>query len=44
MKKYIILGLTLLMAFPFSAVAQDEEPGQDQLEALARRLKPKQKQ
>ena len=46
MKKYIILGLTLLMAFPFSAVAQDEESesGQDQLEALARRLKPKQKQ
>ena len=34
------------MAFPFSAVAQDEESesGQDQLEALARRLKPKQKQ
>ena len=44
MKKYIILGLTLLMAFPFSAVAQDEESRQDQLEALARRLMPKQKQ
>ena len=44
MKKYIILGLTLLMAFPFSAVAQDEESGQDQLETLARRLMPKQKQ
>ena len=44
MKKYIILGLTLLMAFPFSAVAQDEESGQDQLETLARKLMPKQKQ
>ena len=46
MKKYIILGLTLLMAFPFSAVAQDDDPEseQDQLETLARKLKPKQKQ
>ena len=44
MKKYIILGLTLLMAFPFSAVAQDEESGQDQLETLARKLMTKQKQ
>ena len=26
MKKYIILGLTLLMAFPFSAVARDLGP------------------
>ena len=32
------------MAFPFSAVAQDEESGQDQLETLARKLMPKQKQ
>ena len=45
MKKYIILGLTLLMAFPFSAVAQDEESEEmDQLETLARKLQPKQKQ
>ena len=45
MKKYIILGLTLLMAFPLSIAAQDEdtESGEDLIETLARKLKPKHK-
>ena len=46
MKKYIIIALTLLMGLPVSVVAQDEETetGEDAIETLARRLKPKQKQ
>ena len=45
MKKYIILGLTLLMAFPLSIAAQDEDTeSEDIIETLARKLKPKYKQ
>ena len=45
MKKYIIFGLTLLMAFPLSVVAQDEDTEEESLiETLARKLTPKQKQ
>ncbi len=45
MKKYIILGLTLLMAFPLSIAAQDEDTDtEDFIETLARKLKPKHKQ
>ena len=45
MKKYIILGLTLLMAFPLSITAQDEDTeSEDIIETLARKLKPKHKQ
>ena len=46
MKKYIIFGLTLLMAFPLSVMAQDEDTDQEEdlIETLARKLTPKQKQ
>ena len=45
MKKYIIFGLTLLMAFPLSVVAQDDDTeGEDLIETIARKLTPKQKQ
>ena len=46
MKKYILFGLTLLMAFPLSVVAQDEDTDQEEdlIETLARKLTPKQKQ
>ena len=45
MKKYILFGLTLLMAFPICLSAQDKEESEDALDALAERLKaPKQKQ
>ena len=40
MKKYILFGLTLLMAFPLSVVAQDEDTDQEEdlIETLARIL------
>ena len=42
MKKYIIFGLTLLMAFPLSVVAQDDDTeGEDLIETIARKLTPK---
>ena len=45
MKKYILFGLTLLMAFPLSVVAQDDDTEEEDLiETLARKLTPKQKQ
>ena len=45
MKKYILFGLTLLMAFPLSVVAQDDDTeGEDLIETIARKLTPKQKQ
>ena len=45
MKKYIIFGLTLLMAFPLSVVAQDDDTeGEDLIETIARKLTPKHKQ
>ena len=45
MKKYILFGLTLLMAFPLSVVAQDDDTeGEDLIETLARKLTPKHKQ
>ena len=44
MKKYILFGLTLLMAFPLSVVAQDDDTEEDLIETIARKLTPKQKQ
>ena len=46
MKRYILFGLTLLMAFPLCVVAQDEDTDQEEdlIETLARKLTPKQKQ
>ena len=45
MKKYILFGLTLLMAFPLSVVAQDDDiEEEDLIETIARKLTPKQKQ
>ena len=47
MKKYFIIGLTVLMAFPLSIAAQNEDATyeeEDGIEALARKLTPKQKQ
>ena len=45
MKKYILFGLTLLMAFPLSVVAQDDDTEEEDLiETIARKLTPKQKQ
>ena len=43
MKKYILFGLTLLMAFPVSLAAQDEDTDDEQVTA-ARAKAPKQKQ
>ena len=38
MKKYIIFGLTLLMAFPLSVVAQDDDTEEEDLiETIARK-------
>jgi TonB-linked SusC/RagA family outer membrane protein len=45
MKKYIIFGLSLLMAFPLSVVAQDDDTeGEELIETIARKLTPKHKQ
>ena len=46
MKRFIIFGLTMLMAFPLSIAAQNEDAteGEDALSTLARKLNPKQKQ
>ena len=46
MKKLIIFGLTMLMAFPLSITAQNEDETQeeDAISVLARKLKPKHKQ
>ena len=43
MKRYILFGLTLLMAFPVSVMAQDDDTD-DEVEAKARVIKKKQKQ
>ena len=43
MKRYILFGLTLLMAFPLSVVAQDEETD-DEDEVVVRKATPKHKQ
>ena len=43
MKRYILFGLTLLMAFPVSVMAQDDDTD-DEVEAQARVIKKKQKQ
>ena len=38
MKKYILFGLTLLMAFPLSVVAQDDDTEEEDLiETIARK-------
>ena len=46
MKKYILFGLTLLMAFPVSLAAQEEDAtgNEDVISILARKLQPKHKQ
>ena len=46
MKKYILFGLTLLMAFPVSIAAQNEDATEDEdvISVLARKLQPKHKQ
>lgn len=46
MKKLIIFGLTMLMAFPLSITAQNEDETQeeDAISVFARKLKPKHKQ
>ena len=46
MKKYILFGLTLLMAFPVSLAAQEEDATEndDVISILARKLQPKHKQ
>ena len=43
MKRYILFGLTLLMAFPISVSAQDDDT-EDEAEAAVRAIAPKQKQ
>ena len=44
MKKYILFGLTLLMAFPLSVMAQDDDEDDVEVETSARTFKVKQKQ
>jgi len=46
MKKLIIFGLTMLMVFPLSIAAQNEDANQEEdvVSVLARKLKPKHKQ
>ena len=45
MKRYILFGLTMLMAFPLSLSAQDEDfDDEEQEEAVVRKAAPKQKQ
>ncbi len=44
MKKYILFGLTLLMAFPVCVSAQDDDTEEDEVEAIVRAIKKKQKQ
>ncbi len=44
MKRYILFGLTLLMAFPLSVVAQDDEDMDEETEATVRKITPKKKQ
>ena len=43
MKRYILFGLTLLMAFPISVSAQDDDT-EDEVETSVRAIAPKQKQ
>ena len=43
MKRYILFGLTLLMAFPISVFAQDDDT-EDEVEASVRTIAPKKKQ
>ena len=44
MKRYILFGLSLLMAFPMVAVAQDDDTDDEQEVATVRTFTPKQKQ
>ena len=44
MKRYILFGLTLLMAFPLSIQAQDDDEDMEEVETSARTFKVKQKQ
>ena len=44
MKRYILFGLTLLMAFPVCVSAQDDDTEEDEVETIVRVLKKKQKQ
>ena len=44
MKRYILFGLTLLMAFPVCVSAQDDDTEEDEVETVVRVLKKKQKQ
>ena len=44
MKRYILFGLTLLMAFPVCVSAQDDDTEEDEVEAIVRAIKKKQKQ
>lgn len=43
MKRYILFGLTLLMAFPVCVMAQDDDT-EDEAEAAVRVVKKQQKQ
>ena len=44
MKKYILFGLSLLMAFPVCVSAQDDDTEEEEVEAVVRVIKKKQKQ
>ena len=44
MKRYILFGLTLLMALPVSVMAQDDDTEEEEVETSARVIKKKQKQ
>ena len=43
MKRYILFGLSFLLAFPLTAVAQDDLDDEEEAEVVARKAAPKQK-